>query len=30
MSPIGRILDDPELLENIESGDDVMLYAETG
>ena len=30
MSPIGRILDDPGLLENIESGDDVMLYAETG
>jgi len=30
MSPIGRIVDDPELLENIESGDEVMLYAETG
>ena len=30
MSPIGRIVADPELLENIESGDELMFYAETG
>ena len=30
MSPIGKIVDNLELLENIESGDEVMLYAETG
>jgi hypothetical protein len=30
MSLIGRITDDPEILETIESGDEIMLYAETG
>ena len=30
MSPIGRITDDPEILETIESGDEILLYAETG
>ena len=29
MSPIGRI-DHPEILETIESGDEILLYAETG
>ena len=30
MSLIGRITDDPEILETIESGDEILLYAETG
>ena len=30
MSPIGRITDNPEILETIESGDEILLYAETG
>ena len=30
MSPIGSIIDDPEILETIESGDEILLYAETG
>jgi hypothetical protein len=30
MSLIGRITDDPERLETIESGDEILLYAETG
>jgi len=30
MSPIGRIIDDSEILETIESGDEIMLYPETG
>ena len=30
MSPIGSIIDDPGLLETIESGDEILLYAETG
>ena len=30
MSPIGRITDDPKILETIESGDEILLYAETG
>ena len=30
MSLIGRITDDPKILETIESGDEIMLYAETG
>jgi len=30
MSPIGRIIDDPEILQTIESGDEIRLYAETG
>ena len=30
MSLIGRIIDDPEILETIESGDEILLYAETG
>ena len=29
MSPIGRITDEPEILETIESGDEILLYAET-
>ena len=30
MSLIGRITDDPEILKTIESGDEILLYAETG
>ena len=30
MSPIGRITGNPEILETIESGDEILLYAETG
>ena len=30
MSPIGSIIGDPEILETIESGDEILLYAETG
>ena len=30
MSPIGRITGNSEILETIESGDEIMLYAETG
>ena len=30
MSPIGKILDDPKLLENAESGDEIILYCATG
>ena len=30
MSPIGRIIDDPDLLKCIESGDEINLYCETG
>ena len=30
MSPIGRVLDDPNLLKNVESGDEIILYCDTG
>lgn len=30
MSPIGKILDDPKILETTEPGDEVILYCDTG
>ena len=30
MSPIGKIIDDPELLKSVQSGDDVRFYCDTG
>lgn len=30
MSPIGKILDDPKILETAEPGDEVILYCDTG
>ena len=30
MSPIGKILDDPMILETAEPGDEIILYCDTG